>query len=400
MERPPDPALPAACDVLVVGAGPAGSACAQALARAGLDVALVDQHAFPRDKTCGDGLIPDAHAALRRLGVFDEVMSLAQPVHHVSCFGPRGGRIDVPGSLAVLQRRVLDHVLVRAAVRAGARLLPPARFEAPLVDAGRVVGARLLARGTAHELGARWVVLATGAPTPPMIAAGLNDRRSPSGVALRGYLRRPGLRDRIGTLQIVWHRRLAGGYGWIFPLPDDTYNIGVGYAGGYSGRAQNLRDLFAAFCEAHADARTLVDGGSWLDEPKGAPLRCSLTGAKRSRPGMLATGEAIGSTYAFTGEGIGKAMATGLMAAEAIGAGGDEPAVRARYEAALRALEPRFALYAKAEHVNRRPWLSDLVIWRAQRSPRLLRRMSGVLEETQNPGHLLSWRGIGKLMFE
>ncbi len=392
--------LPASCDVLVVGAGPAGSACAQRLAQAGLDVCLVDQHAFPRDKTCGDGLIPDAFAALRRLGVFDEVMALAQPVRHVSCFGPRGGRVDVPGTMAVLQRRELDHILLRAAVRAGARLLPPARFEAPLTEGERVCGARLTVDDRAREVTARWVVLATGAPPPPMIAAGLCDRRSPSGVALRGYVHHPGLRDRIDTLQIVWHRRLAGGYGWVFPLPGDVYNIGAGYTGSYAHRTHNLRELFAAFGEVHPDARALLDGGQWLEEPKGAPLRCSLTGARRSRPGLLATGETIGSTYAFTGEGIGKAMATGMLAADAIAGGGEVAAVRARYEAALRELEPRFALYEKAEHVNRHPWLTDLVIWRARRSPRILRRMSGVLDETQNPGRLLSWRGIRKLMLE
>ena len=65
-------------DVLVVGAGPAGSACAQALARAGMSVQLVDQHTFPRDKVCGDGLIPDAHAALKRLGVYEQVMAQAR----------------------------------------------------------------------------------------------------------------------------------------------------------------------------------------------------------------------------------------------------------------------------------------------------------------------------------
>ena len=107
--------LPPQCDVLVVGAGPAGSACAQALARAGHDVLLVDQHAFPRDKVCGDGLIPDSHGALKRLGVWEEVAALAQPVPHVRCVGPRGGQVDVPGQLSVLPRKVLDHVLVRAA---------------------------------------------------------------------------------------------------------------------------------------------------------------------------------------------------------------------------------------------------------------------------------------------
>ena len=67
----PTAALPAACEVLVIGAGPAGSACARTLARAGVDVVLADQYAFPRDKVCGDGLIPDAYAALRVLGVLD-----------------------------------------------------------------------------------------------------------------------------------------------------------------------------------------------------------------------------------------------------------------------------------------------------------------------------------------
>ena len=68
---------PPTCDVLVVGAGPAGSACAQWLARQGWQVVLVDQHAFPRDKVCGDGLIPDAHRALDRLGLLGEVMAAA-----------------------------------------------------------------------------------------------------------------------------------------------------------------------------------------------------------------------------------------------------------------------------------------------------------------------------------
>jgi menaquinone-9 beta-reductase len=393
-------ALPTSCDVLVIGAGPAGSACAQRLARAGLSVLLADQHAFPRDKTCGDGLIPDAYAALRGLGVLDEVMTVAQPVRHVSCFAPRGGRVDVPGTMAVLPRRDLDHILVRAAERAGAVLLPPARFEAPIEEAGRVAGARLKIGDTPQPIRARWVVLATGAATQPMLAAGLCERREPSGVALRGYVHNEAMRGRITTLQIVWHSRLAGGYGWIFPAPGGHFNIGAGLTGSYAQRRHNLRALFAAFCEVHADARDLVAGGTWSGELKGAPLRCSLDGARWTRPGLLGTGEVIGSTYAFTGEGIGKAMETGWLAAEAIAGGGDDAAVRLRYESGLRALKPRFDLYAKAEHVNRRPWITDLVVWRANRSPRILRRMSGVLDETQNPGRILSWRGIGKLLFE
>ena len=124
---------PTSADVIVIGAGPAGSACAKALAAAGQDVLLVDQHVFPRDKVCGDGLIPDAHAALRRVGVYDEVMAQARHVRHVRCIGPRGSHIDVPGTLAVLPRKVLDDVLLRAALRAGAKPLMPAhRITAPI----------------------------------------------------------------------------------------------------------------------------------------------------------------------------------------------------------------------------------------------------------------------------
>ena len=418
------PVLPAACDVLVIGAGPAGSACAQKLAEGGFDVQLVDQHDFPRDKICGDGLIADSHAALRRLGVFDEVMAAAQHVSHVRCVAPRGGVVDVPGTLSVLPRKALDHILVRSAQRAGAKLATPVRFEAPLLDGERVVGARLKVGDALHEVRARWVVLATGAVPQGLIAAGLCDRRTPSGVALRGYVKNDAMVGRITQLQIVWHPRLKGGYGWIFPAPGGLFNIGAGLTGSHielkGGKGQmqnvNLREMFKAFGEVYAPAGELMKSGTLVGELKGAPLRCSLLGGRWSRPGLLVTGEATGSTYAFTGEGIGKAMETGMLAAQALQQGGSridsasgsgsdidsdiDSQITQRYEATLRALKPKFDLYEAASHVNHRPWLADLVIWRARKSPRILRRMTGVLEETQNPGRLFSWRGITKLLFE
>ncbi|MBE7420220.1 MAG: FAD-dependent monooxygenase [Ideonella sp.] len=429
----PDPsAWPDRCEVLVVGAGPAGSACAQLLARAGIDTVLIDAQAFPRDKVCGDGLIPDAHAALHKLGVYDEVMTRAQRARHVGCIGPRGGRVDVPGRLAVLPRRELDDIVCRAAVRAGARLLAPARFEAPLLGGDRVIGARL--RGgdagsphepALHEIRARQVVLATGAVPQALIAAGVCERRVPSGVALRGYVRNPAFAERITALEVVWHRRLRTGYGWIFPCRDGVFNIGVGLAhshnhlgadGRQTMRDVNLREMFAAFCEVYAPARELTRSGQFVGELKGAPLRCSLDGAQLTRAGLMVTGEAAGSTYAFTGEGIGKAMETGMLAARAlIGAHAAAPraaapsasdaasdaaldAAHAPYRAAIAALKPRFELYERANRVNNHPWLADLLIWRANRSARILRRMANVLEETGNPGNLVSVRGIARLL--
>jgi geranylgeranyl reductase family protein len=416
--------LPSRCDVLVVGAGPAGSACALGLAKAGLDTVLVDAQAFPRDKVCGDALIPDAHHALRRLGVHDEVMVRAQRAGHVACIAPRGGRIDVPGTLAVLPRRELDDIVRRAAERAGARFFAPVRFEAPIVsndadtdtdtdaDAaggaapGQVVGARLRIDGETRTLHARWVVLATGAAPQALIAADLCTRRAPSGIALRGYVKSDAMVGRITELEVVWHRAMSPGYGWIFPAPGGLFNIGVGVShhrgegpGGRRRKDPNLREVFDAFCRHHAPAAALMATGTLQGELKGAPLRCTLEGAHWSRPGLLVAGEAAGSTYSFTGEGIGKALETGELAAAAIVAGGADAGVRARYEASLRALKPRFDLYARANHVNAHPWLADLLIWRARKSAPLMRRVAGVLEETSNPGHLVSLRGIARLFF-
>ena len=137
---------------------------------------------------------------------------------------------------------------------------------------------------------------------------------------------------------------------------------------------------------------------------KGAPLRCSLRGAKFARPGLLVTGEAAGTTYAFTGEGIGKAMETGMLAAKALqqqrDLQWDDEACCQFYTSSMAGLLPRFKPYECANQVNAHPWLVDLLIWRAQKSERLVQRMSGVLNETANPGQLFTARGIYKLFTE
>jgi len=269
-------------------------------------------------------------------------------------------------------------------------------------------------------------VLATGAQPQATLAAGLCERRAPSGIALRGYVRNAAMAARITSLEVVWHKRLAPGYGWVFPCGGDVFNIGVGVAhdgsarGARPGRAHelNLREAFAAFQSLYAPAGELVRGGEWLgpagEALKGAPLRCSLEGAALEAPGVLVCGEAAGSTYALTGEGIGKAMETALHAAEAIvagdahgagvpggAAGADaDAAVRADYRARIAALAPRFALYAQAHRAVAHPWLVDLLVWSAQRSPRRLQRLAGVLEETYLPTDGMSLRGILRRIFD
>jgi menaquinone-9 beta-reductase len=335
------------------------------------------------------------------------VMTKAKMVSHVGCVAPRGGRVEVPGELAVLPRKLLDDLLCRAAVLSGARMVAPARFVETVESGGRVVGARLRGSGSVQDIRARWVVLATGAVPQATLAAGMCERQLPSGVALRGYVRNTQVAKELRVLDIVWHRALRPGYGWVFPCGGDLYNIGVGVSHSHKelagGRASkkgdaNLREIFDTFTRIYAPARALMDGGEMLGDLKGAPLRCTLEGARLAKPGLLVTGEAAGSTYSFTGEGIGKALETGMMAAEALLSGGEDAMVMGDYEAAVARLKPRFALYERANFVNEHPWLADLLIWRARNNPRLLQRMSGVLNETSNPGNLVSAKGLMRLI--
>src|SRR5262245_4834748 len=131
------------CDALVVGAGPAGSVAARVLAQGGLDVVLADRHSFPRDKACGDALIPDALAALRRLGLHERVLDGARSLGALDIYAPGGARVRLAGPAACLPRVVLDDALRRAAESAGARFLGRHLLAAPVESAGAVRGAVL-----------------------------------------------------------------------------------------------------------------------------------------------------------------------------------------------------------------------------------------------------------------
>lgn len=379
--------LPTHCEVLVVGAGPAGSACAQVLSEAGIPTLLVDAADFPRDKTCGDGLIPDAHAALERLGVHAEVMAQAQNIGFVRCVGPTGRHVDIPGTLAVLPRFALDHILVRAAQRAGAQLVTPWRLEALLKDdRGRVSGGRFKKDQWVHEVHAQHTILATGASAQALAASQVCDEPAPSGFGLRGYISNPAMVEKIPHIELFWHPRLAQGYGWIFPCGQGVFNIGVGYwRNSRITRKKNLHTMLDDFVALHANARELMQTGAVQQAFKGAPLRVSLRGTRWSAPGLLVTGEAAGSTYHFTGEGIGKAMETGMLAAQALitarQQGLDEDALAAHYAQALQQLQPKYDFYEKANWVNRYPWFAEIVIRKAADSAPWRQSLSQLLQE-------------------
>jgi geranylgeranyl reductase family protein len=391
-QHPAEAATDESWDALVVGAGPAGSTTALHLAAAGHRVLLLDRAAFPRDKTCGDLLIADALEALERAGLMHSVEEVGCACPSMRIFSPSGIEVELPGRFFTLRRRQFDALIARRAVEAGAVFC---RGEVKQIER-TADGIACTLAGTEHPVRARFGVVATGANVALLEKLGLPIRRRASALAARCYVRSPlGLRE----LVVSFARAVLPGYAWIFPLGRDEYNVGCGVfeAGPSEGKA-NLRGLFAKFLAEFPLAVDLMRRGESLSPLQGARLRCGLRGPFLNETGtLLAVGETIGTTYPLTGEGIGKAMRTGEMAAEAIDGAlrtADPSRLRtlpARMEQELR---PRYRGYERAERWVARPWLIDFVTRRMRRSRFLREAMAAVLNETLDPGAVFSLRGL------
>jgi menaquinone-9 beta-reductase len=318
-------------DVLVVGAGPGGSTAAYHLARAGLDVALVERSSFPREKVCGDGLTPRAVNALVRMGVdvddpgFERHEGLRIYSRKVTLELPWPALRDYPSYGLMRTRAEFDELLARRAEKAGAVLLERTEAVAPILDGGWVTGATLRTAGEQEaepaEVRARFVVASDGASSRFAAHAGVRrDPRRPLGIAARRYFRtarHPG--PWLEVWMDLWDRDvLMPGYGWLFPLSDGTVNVGAGLLNTFrnfkDASAQRVFDAFVRMLperfgvsEASAEGRTLS-----------GPLPMGFSRTPAAVPGMLVVGDAAGLVNPFNGEGIAYAMESAELAAELI----------------------------------------------------------------------------------
>jgi geranylgeranyl reductase family protein len=386
-------------DVVIVGAGPAGATAAAHLARAGHQVLLLDRHRFPRDKVCGDALIPDAIAALGRLGLLEAVRESGCPLGLTSVFSPSRIEFEVPGTFITLKRLHFDEILARRAASMGATLAQATveRIDTP-ADAAAVV-----VRGCGKPIQARLAIVATGANAAVVPTTVKPEVAGPSAVALRCYVRSA---VEIDRLIISYDHAVLPGYAWIFPLGRGEYNVGCGMLlrankgrGPAADASSNLRHIFQRFTEQFPLAHDLMAAARDSTPLKGATLRCGLSGADPvPAPHVLAIGESIGTTFPFTGEGIGKAMETGEIAAAVASAAlrtGDLAAL-AEFAGRLAELQPKYQGYRIAEKWLSWPWVVDLLARRARRSRYLRDALAGILDETVDPRAVFSAPGIAR----
>ena len=324
--------VPQEADVIVVGAGPA-SATACYLARAGIDVLVLEKATFPREKVCGDGLTPRAVKALAGMGV-----PIGEQDGWLRNKGLRiiggGVRLELPwpelssypGYGLVRSRLDFDETLARTAQKAGARLLEGVTVTAPVLDdSGRIAGVQARPTGQPDEkerqYRARVVVAADGNSSRLSLAMGLGKRDDrPLGVAVRTYYTSPRHDDDyLESWLDLWDRdRLLPGYGWIFGMGDGTSNVGLGLLNtSASFKNVDYRDLLRRWL-AGMPAEWGYTEENRTEPIRGAALPMGFNRTPHYSRGLLLAGDAGGMVNPFNGEGIAYAMEAGELAARVI----------------------------------------------------------------------------------
>ncbi len=315
-------------DVIVVGAGPAGSAAAWQLRQAGRDVVVLEKADFPREKVCGDGLTPRGVKALQ-----DMAVDISGWVRHKGLRVHGGGTVTEvdwprlqhwPGFSLVLRRSDLDARLAAHAGAAGARVHTGITVTEPLLDdAGRVAGVHATA-GPDKEpqvWRAPLVVSAEGLSGRLAKSLGLVRREDrPLGVAVRRYVRSRRAAD--DYLDISFDLTPAGpsrdsmpGYGWIFGMGDGTANVGYGLLDTRRGTGADHRAVLRAWLDTFPAEDGLGEDDA-VTPLRGAGLPMALNRGPAYTRGLLLAGDAAGTVNPCNGEGISYALETGRMAGE------------------------------------------------------------------------------------
>jgi geranylgeranyl reductase family protein len=334
--------------VIVVGAGPAGCAAAIALRRRGVSVLVLDRAVFPRDKVCGDVILPQAREALAALGVdVSEIAPRAYACTGARYFASGGTEInglfrDTRGELRpwwLLKRVVFDEWLMNTARSMGARVLEGWSVRGLLrSETGAVTG--VCARspdGELQSLPARAVVGADGAGSIVARESRLSSRPDDhTCVAVRTYATGVSLPEPY--VEVFTTRQTLPGCAWIVPVGRDECNVGLGVLKRSRCHPAELfdqvRERIPQFAARLAGAR-LGPLQGWM-----------LPGASQRRPlsgdGFVLAGDAGAMVDPFTGHGIHCALVAGRLVGDvlagALAAGDLSAAALSQYDTRFRAL--------------------------------------------------------------
>jgi len=309
-------------DVVIVGAGPAGSSCAYFLAKGGADVLLVDKKSFPREKCCGDGIFPGAVLLLQQMGLEDWLKNFYR-IDYLRAFSPDGSsiaakmleNISFPVKHGyVIPRDTLDNKLRETAISAGAGFL---QIEAklPLWEGETVAGIIGAKDGKEIQIEAKLVIAADGSLRP--FSTKLTGHNiAYNAICLRAYFENVGNLD--NCLFVFFKKELKRGYAWVFPTSQTTANVGLGvHLSQQSRNKDSMPDLFNRFVDSQRDSQIAGLGEArQISKVRGFPLQMNLGRINPSANGVLIIGDAAGLISPVSGAGIAFALESGKLASQ------------------------------------------------------------------------------------
>ncbi len=311
-------------EVLVVGGGPGGASAGYWLARAGHEVVVVEKKAYPREKTCGDGLTPRAIHQLTDMGFDFDVPEL----HRITGLRAYAGDLKLelpwpehsvyPNWGAVIRRADLDLQVAALLEKQGGVLHELTEAKAIVRD-GELAGVELKQDGEVEVVHPKLVIVADGSLSRFGRALGAyRDKSYPYGLAARGYFASPHSRDGFLESHLdVRDRegRSISGYGWLFPLGDGTVNVGVGVLSSFKGwKEVNTSELMERLVATLPDYWEITPE-SKLSDPRGGKLPMAFSVGPKVGTNWMLVGDSAGAVNPFNGEGIDYAYETGRIAA-------------------------------------------------------------------------------------
>ncbi|RIK42368.1 MAG: hypothetical protein DCC55_09035 [Chloroflexi bacterium] len=325
-------------DVIVVGAGPAGSTAAAVLAQRGLQVLLLDREQFPRPKPCGDVVPLGSFVELDKIGLraFDNNRF---NIHQIVLQGEEttGRKFSLAQqqalSTCVVSRASFDQAIFEYALACGAEFRAVS-VKGPILAGPQVVGVSGTAGRRDVQLRSSIVIGADGATSAIARALGGPARQdSQWAVAIRGYIDTDTELD--NTIELAFLDHLQPGYAWFFPMARHRANVGVGMRTDfYKRQHRSLRDLLAGYLALPQNARRI--GRNRVEEAQSWPVPLFRFEKQRVFDGALLAGDAGGFVHPITAAGIYPAIITGKCAAEAalhaLAAGDLSQAGLARYD--------------------------------------------------------------------
>ena len=398
-------------DVVVVGAGPSGSAAAYFLARRGVEVLLIDKSSLPREKTCGDGLGPRSIEVLDKMGLGGWLtQNGSYRCDRVRLFSNNGDYFEagIPSEdtaqphYYITSRKDLDFKLAETAETAGVRIAMATKAIEPVRTGDAVAGIVVEDESGKRQIGCRVIVCADGTHGTFAAKTGI-DCVKPHAFAVRAYY--DGVKNLDDCINIFLDDKIREGYAWIFPTGEQSANIGIGISTRMMKENKiDARRLLGWFMSEKKTHPIDLSGAVATIDVKGAYLRMGYGRHDVVTGGLVLTGDAAGLISPLSGEGIAYALESGEMAADVIKKALDKGDVSAgglvSYKKALdKAFLIDHRIYEFLRESLARPSLMNRAVRKAKLNPDFAGKFVSVMMSTARPFDVFTpkmlWRLLG-----